>query len=41
MTNVIKGSKQIRDENDCGCCGKPLKINDPKRRIIRKIPKKK
>lgn len=33
-------AKKIRDENDCGC-GKPLKINDPKRKIIRVVPKKK
>jgi len=31
---------KIKKENDCHC-GKPLKINDPKRRIIRKVPKKK
>ena len=34
-TKIIKPK-----EEDCGC-GKPMKINDPKRRIIRKVPKKK
>jgi hypothetical protein len=33
-------NKPIRKEDDCGC-GKPLKVNDPKRKIIRKVPKKK
>ena len=33
MTNVIKSSKPINQEDDCGC-GKPLKINDPRKRII-------
>ena len=33
-------AKIIKKENDCHC-GKPLKITDPKRKIIRKIPKKK
>lgn len=27
-------------EKDCNC-GKPLKLNDPKRKIVRKVPKKK
>ena len=32
--------KKNNNEDDCHC-GKPLKINDPKRKIIRKVPKKK
>jgi len=40
MANIIKGKQPMRDENDCGC-GKPLKVTDPRRKIIRKIPKKK
>jgi len=27
-------------EKDCNC-GKPLKLTDPKRKIVRKVPKKK
>ncbi len=38
MNNVIKGGKIIRDD-DCGC-GKPLKVTDPKRKIIKKVIKK-
>ena len=33
-------AKIIKKEDDCGC-GKPLKLTDPKRKIIRKILKKK
>lgn len=33
------GNTPKSKSDDCGC-GKPLKINDPKRRIIRKVPKK-
>jgi hypothetical protein len=35
--NEMKAKPQ---KDDCGC-GKPLKVNDPKKKIIRKIPKKK
>jgi len=34
----LEMAKKIKD--DCNC-GKPLKINDPKRKIVRKVPKKK
>ena len=33
-------TKIIKKEDDCGC-GKPLKLTDPRRKIIRKVPKKK
>ena len=33
-------TKIIRKEDDCNC-GKPLRVNDPKKKIIRRIPKKK
>jgi hypothetical protein len=33
MTNVIKGGKSIQKEDDCGC-GKPLKVNDPRRKNL-------
>jgi hypothetical protein len=42
MTNVIKGGKPIPKEDDCGC-GKPLKVNDPRRKNIntkKTIPKR-
>lgn len=39
MTTPIKGKTIIPKEDDCNC-GKPLKINDPRRKIIRKIQKK-
>jgi hypothetical protein len=32
--------KVIKNEDDCNC-GKPLKINDSRRKIIRKVLKKK
>lgn len=40
MTNIIKSKKPIPKEDDCHC-GKPLKITDPRRKIIRVVPKKK
>jgi hypothetical protein len=40
MANIIRGSKIVPKEDDCHC-GKPLKITDPRRKIIRKVPKKK
>ena len=36
MTNIIKGKKSISKEEDCHC-GKPLKITDPRRKIIKKV----
>lgn len=36
---ILKGKSVISKEDDCNC-GKPLKINDPRRKIIRKIKKK-
>ena len=39
MANIIKGGKIIRNDDDCGC-GKPLKITDPKRKIVKKVIKK-
>ena len=40
MANIIKGKIVIPKEDDCHC-GQPLKVNDPRRKIIRKVPKKK
>jgi len=40
MGNIIKGKTILPKDDDCGC-GKPLKITNPKRKIIRKVPKKK
>jgi hypothetical protein len=40
MKSIIKGNKPINKEDDCHC-GKPLRINDPrKKKIIRVIKKK-
>jgi hypothetical protein len=36
MTNIIKGNKIIRKEDDCGC-GKPLRVTDPRRKIVKKV----
>lgn len=33
MNNIIKGNKPINKEDDCGC-GKPLKVNDPRKKRI-------
>jgi len=39
MIKTIKNTKSLSKEDDCNC-GKPLKINDPKRKIIKKVIKK-
>jgi hypothetical protein len=38
---IIKGNKPINNEDDCHC-GKPLRINDPRRKkiIIKRTIKK-
>ena len=38
MTKIIK-NKTIKDD-DCNC-GKPLKLTDPKKKIVRKVKKQK
>ena len=40
MVKVIKGKKPIPKEDDCHC-GKPLRINDPARKKIIRVVKKK
>jgi hypothetical protein len=42
MVKIIKGSKSLPKQNDCGC-GKQLKVNDPRRKKnnIKRIIKKK
>jgi len=36
---IIRGNRQIPKDDDCGC-GKPLKLNDPRRKAIKKTVKK-
>jgi len=36
---INKENKFLQNEDDCNC-GKSLKINDPRRKIIKKIKKK-
>ena len=40
MVKIIKGNKPIPQDNDCHC-GKPLRVNDPAKKKILRIVKKK
>ena len=39
MTNQTKPIKPKKDD-DCGCCGKAVRINDPRKDIKRVVKKK-